>query len=206
MDALDFSDTGGPEEGAAVLSWWGNATATAPGTFGIVWYVGNGSFIADPHAQFLFDAGEYTVLVIARDSWQDVAYDVHPVEVLGGLSLTASVSATQGTAPLTVTFSANASGGTGTPYRYSWEFGDNGNATTANGSYTFATPGVFEVVLTVFDSGPDGVARAWNVTVLAGPGASGFLVVLVLVAGTGAGIALAVVLGRRRSTGGATIP
>jgi PKD repeat protein len=206
VDALDFSDTGGPEEGAAVLSWWGNATATAPGTFGIVWYVGNGSFIADPHAQFLFDAGEYTVLVIARDSWQDVAYDVHPVEVLGGLSLTASVSATQGTAPLTVTFSANASGGTGTPYRYSWEFGDNGNATTANGSYTFATPGVFEVVLTVFDSGPDGVARAWNVTVLAGPGASGFLVVLVLVAGTGAGIALAVVLGRRRSTGGATIP
>ena len=204
-NALVFSDTGGPPVGADVLTWWGNATGTAPGTFGIVWYSGDGSFTTDFEAQFLFHPGEFTVLVVLRDSFQDVGYDVHPVEVLGGLSLNASVTPSQGAAPLTIDFVATTTGGTGPPYRYAWEFGDNTSATTANGSHTFADPGVYEVVLSVFDSGLEGVARAWNVTVVAGPASGTLLTVTVLLVGTGAGVALAVVAGRRPARGPPTI-
>jgi len=207
VDALTFSDSAGPAAGAALLNWSGSGSARGPGTTVVLWAFGNGFAISDPMAQHFFSAGEYTVVATAKDSWGDTATDVHPVEVFGALELTASLSATAGAAPLTVTFRSNATGGIGPPYQYLWEFGDNGSAASANGTHTFAGPGVYGVTLNASDSGRDSIARTWTVTVT--PGATNFPSVALLVASAaaGVGLALAVTLGgRRRSPGGTASP
>jgi hypothetical protein len=50
--------------------------------------------------------------------------------------------------PLTVTFTAFASGGTGS-YDYSWNFGDGGTSNGRHPVHTFSSIGTFDVVLTV---------------------------------------------------------
>lgn len=53
---------------------------------------------------------------------------------------------------LTYQFYSNATGGTA-PYTYSWDFGDStGTATSAYPVYTYATPGVYYVCVTVTDA------------------------------------------------------
>jgi pro-kumamolisin-like protein/PKD domain-containing protein len=205
-NALDFADSGGPEEGTTPFAWFGNASATAPGTFGIVWYFGDGSFAASSQVQYFFNPGTFTVLVTVEDSWGDVGYDVHPVAVRGLLSLNASISATQGAAPFTITFSANASGGLGPPYQYNWAFGDNMTADTANGTHTYENAGQYEVFLSALDYGRDTILRTWSVTVLAPPAPTTFPAWVLLVVGAGSGAALAVIVGRRRYPGGTASP
>jgi PKD repeat protein len=53
-----------------------------------------------------------------------------------------------GTVPLTVSFTAFASGGTGS-YDYSWQFGDGGTSPSRHPSHTFTSTGTFDVILTV---------------------------------------------------------
>jgi hypothetical protein len=57
-------------------------------------------------------------------------------------------SPTSGTAPLTVTFTADPPPGVADP-SYAWTFGDGGTATGAKVSHTFASPGVHKVLLKV---------------------------------------------------------
>ena len=59
---------------------------------------------------------------------------------------------TTGIAPLTVTFDATASTDSdGSISDYSWDFGDGNTSTGITTDYTFDTPGVFDVMLTVTD-------------------------------------------------------
>ena len=65
---------------------------------------------------------------------------------------TASADKTVGPAPLSVGFSALASGGTA-PYAYLWSFGDGSAASTAQSpSHTYAMPGFYTATLTVTDA------------------------------------------------------
>jgi PKD repeat protein len=64
-------------------------------------------------------------------------------------SLLASPSS--GPAPLIVTFTGAATGGT-PPYTYAWSFGDGGTSSVQNPSHSYSTAGSFTAVLTVSDS------------------------------------------------------
>ena len=68
------------------------------------------------------------------------------------LSATASATPTTGNAPLGVSFTGSASGGTA-PYFYSWNFGDGSAASTLqNPSHTYNAAGTYTATLTVTDS------------------------------------------------------
>ncbi|MGW4527521.1 PKD domain-containing protein [Amycolatopsis sp. NPDC004378] len=68
------------------------------------------------------------------------------------LSATAGASPTTGNAPLTVSFTGSATGGSA-PYAYSWNFGDGSAASTAqNPSHTYNAAGNYTATLTVTDS------------------------------------------------------
>lgn len=74
--------------------------------------------------------------------------------IQGSTPLTASASAapTTGNAPLAVSFTGSATGGT-TPYSYSWNFGDGSAPSTAqNPSHTYSSAGTYTATLTVTDS------------------------------------------------------
>lgn len=72
----------------------------------------------------------------------------------GTVPLTATASGTPvtGNAPLNVSFTGSASGGTA-PYSYNWNFGDGSAASTVqNPSHSYAAAGTYTVTLTVTDS------------------------------------------------------
>jgi PKD repeat protein len=73
--------------------------------------------------------------------------------VQGSTPLTAASSAapTTGNAPLRVSFTGSATGGTA-PYSYSWAFGDGTTSTAQNPSHTYNTAGTDTATLTVTDS------------------------------------------------------
>jgi PKD repeat protein len=65
-------------------------------------------------------------------------------------SVTASGGPTTGTAPLTVYFYANATGGM-EPYTWAWDFGDGGSASSQNPIYSYSAPGTYTATVTVTD-------------------------------------------------------
>lgn len=198
VNALVLSDSGGPASGAAPLTWKGGATVAGPGVVTRLWTFGAGNSSNAGTVQHVYNAGRYTIVFRANDSFRDLAIDVHSVAVSGALGVTASVSPTGGAAPLTVTFRSNASGGLGPPYRFGWSFGDNSTGTLENGTHRFAGPGNYRVTLNVSDSDHDSVVRSWNLTVNSNSVSLLPLVSILVAAGIGAGTAIAVVLLRRR--------
>ena len=124
VDALSFLDRAGPERGSAPLNWTATSTASGPGNISATWSFGNGPIGVGLDVQHVFLAGDYTAQVLAYDSWRDFASDEHPVVALQTLTLSASLSTTSGSAPLTVSFQSSAAGGVGPPYSYLWSFGD----------------------------------------------------------------------------------
>ena len=65
----------------------------------------------------------------------------------------ASAAPSNGSAPLTVSFSSNGSSDPeGSPLVYLWDFGDGSSSTLANPSHTFSVAGVYNARLTVTDN------------------------------------------------------
>jgi plastocyanin len=83
------------------------------------------------------------------------------------LSASSSASVTTGQAPLAVTFTGTAAGGT-PPYTYSWDLGDGGSSTDQNPSHTYSQVGGYNVVLTVHDSA-SGTAQATPISIHVDP-------------------------------------
>jgi PKD repeat protein len=122
------------------------------------WTFGDGSFYngtnasaADPSHTFAAP-GEYNVTIAVFEGGTSAigSIAVHVVAEL--LAAQVSASALAGTAPLTVTFVASVSGGTGTYVNFSWSFGDGGSGIGATIRYTFDHPGSYHVLLAVYDS------------------------------------------------------
>jgi PKD repeat protein len=86
--------------------------------------------------------------------------------VQGATPLTAATSAspTTGNAPLSVSFTGSATGGTA-PYSYSWAFGDGSTSTTQNPSHTYSTAGTYTATLTVTDTSSPAKTATSSVTV-----------------------------------------
>jgi hypothetical protein len=82
-----------------------------------------------------------------------VVIAVSPTSV--ALSSTTSVTPESGTAPLTVSSTISAAGGTGTPYTYHWSWGDGtttGPQAGATASHTYSEPGTYTITGTPANS------------------------------------------------------
>jgi PKD repeat protein len=90
--------------------------------------------------------------------------------VQGSTPLTAASSAapTTGNAPLRVSFTGSATGGTA-PYSYSWAFGDGTTSTAQNPSHTYNTAGTDAATLTVTDSSSPAKTATSSVTITGSP-------------------------------------
>jgi len=126
--------------------------------------------------------------------------------VSGALTVTATLSPTNGSAPLTVEFRSSAAGGVGPPYFYVWSFGEDAVSFAGNGSHTFASAGTYQVTLNVTDPRGDLVRSNWTVVVRVA--SSSFPGAVLLAAGAVVGVAsgVAFLVSRRRSSGGAASP
>jgi PKD repeat protein len=74
-------------------------------------------------------------------------------------------SPSTGAVALTVSFTANPSGGVGTPYTYAWTFGDGGTSTAANPTHTYTTVQTFTATVTATDADSNSGSGSVSVTV-----------------------------------------
>ena len=101
--------------------------------------------------------GDYFASVTAFDSQNPPgadSSDLLPVTVsqpVDPLSVTAAAGPTEGTAPLSVSFSGSAAGGA-TPYSYFWDFGDGNGAGSENATHVYSRVDEYFAVLVASDS------------------------------------------------------
>ncbi len=165
-----------PTTGNAPLAttFTGSATGgTAPYTYS--WNFGDGSTSTAQDPSHTYQtAGTYTATLTVTDSASPANTATSSVQITvnavgGNLTATASAVPTSGQIPLSVNFSATASGGT-PPYSYSWNFGD-GSATSSaqNPSHTYQTAGTYTATLTVTDSESPAKTVTASVQITASP-------------------------------------
>jgi PKD repeat protein len=204
--ALTLTTTLGPTLGFSPFSIEGAASAVGPGGATVVWDFGDGTTAGGSPVRHTYARnGTYTAEAMAQDPYLDTAVASYAISVDAPLGLSGGPSITSGVAPVSVTFTANASGGNGPPYRYVWSIGDGPAVNGSTVVESFSTPGVYLATVTVTDRGGNIAERDWNVTVRAPP-SSGLpgpeLVALAGAVGIG-GAVLALWVGRR---GGARPP
>jgi PKD repeat protein len=113
----------------------------------------------------------YATLTVGDQSGQAVTSA--PIQIVvsprpSQLAVNASASPTSGIAPLTVTFSGGASGGT-SPYTYEWVFGDGATGGVPFTSHTYTAAGQYDAYLTAKDSaGQTGYSAPIRIDVQAG--------------------------------------
>ncbi len=139
---------------------------------------------ADSVAHTYDATGSFCAEVLVQDSADPVDGGTsEPVEVdVGGaaptscavtvpiapLAVTGGPSATSGTAPLAVDFTAVARGDEGGPYTYAWTFGDGTSSSAENASHTYASAGTYTAELKV--TGPtENVTENWTISVARAP-------------------------------------
>jgi PKD repeat protein len=131
----------------------GNAAGGLP-PYTYAWTFGDGGTdtLPNPSHSYL-TVGDYTATVTVTDSLGHSGSGTVGVSVTAPLTVTAhGLPATSGPAPLTVNVSSTVSGGT-PPYTYDWDFADGSqHSLSPADQHTWATPGTYDVVLTVKDS------------------------------------------------------
>ncbi len=136
----------------------------------VSWAFGDGGTATGATAvhQYLVP-GNYTVVEVATDPAGDRLLRTHAIAISGPPRVAPQVAggpnATQGLVPLTVNFSASASGGAGGPYSYLWEFGDGATASGAVALHRYLRAGTFLANLTVADRIGTRSSRTYSITV-----------------------------------------
>lgn len=164
--------TTAPDRGVFPLEVTFTNTSTNATTY--TWDFGDGSPTSTEKSptHTYAEPGGYTVTLTAgnRKGATDEVTDLVTVtheQVVAGFSV---VGDTEGTAPFTVSFSDESTGG---PTTWHWDFGDGATSTEQNPTHEFTDPGVHAVSLTVDnpDSTPDTLTRTGLITVYdeAGP-------------------------------------
>jgi PKD repeat protein len=153
--ALSASASASPTSGQAPLLV--NFTGSASGgksPYIYRWTFGDGQVSTSQNPAHTYqNSGNYTATLTVTDSASANANATVNISVSANppISQTIIATPTSGPAPLTVNFTANASGGT-PPYAYSWNFGDGQSSTEQNVSHTYVAAGTYVATLTVTDS------------------------------------------------------
>ncbi|MCI4360968.1 MAG: PKD domain-containing protein [Thermoplasmata archaeon] len=130
--------------------------SSASGRFN--WSFGDGTSYQEVARSYSEVAHEYTVpgtyqaQVSVTSALGEANASLAIAAVQDTLSARIVASPTVGPAPLTVNFTAEPSGGTGTYIGFAWNFGDGDNGSGEQLAYTYTKPGVFNASLTVTDS------------------------------------------------------
>ncbi|HEV2450173.1 MAG TPA: PKD domain-containing protein [Thermoplasmata archaeon] len=144
----------------ALRTWWNLSLAPAPLT------MANGTLA-------VWGIGAHTLQFTARDAFgATVSVGPFNFTAYAPVSVTASATSLNGTAPLAGTFTGAASGGLA-PYAYHWSFGDGSNASGASVRHTFLKAGTFPVTLVATDLYGRTAVQELNVTVHPAPPPSG---------------------------------
>lgn len=112
--------------------------------------------------QMAYDAADHVVLQFQGNGAYNATWELS-FAPSPALSVAASATPLSGTAPLEVTFLANASGGT-PPFTYAWKFGDGISSILGNTTHTYAA-GSYTANLTVQDHVGDTVYRDFAIDV-----------------------------------------
>jgi len=172
-DPLSAGASAAPESGFIPLAveFTGIASGgTPPYSFHWDFGDGNSSDIQSPSHSYNL-AGTYTaVLTLTDDQGRIDTANILISALINPPPPQASLSASplSGVAPLAVSCTAHASGGT-PPYTYHWEFGDGADSTAQNPIHTFTQVGAFTITLVVFDSGGKQDSDSTTVTVSSPP-------------------------------------
>ncbi len=108
--------------------------------------------------------GNYLVTVTVVDNSGKAASDTEWIMVKSQPVVTITASPISGEAPLTVDFSATATGTTGGIAKYEWDFNGDGvtDSTSSNPEYTFTTPANQKVTLRIEDgAGAEAFGEEW---------------------------------------------
>ena len=142
------------------------AGGTPPYTY--AWSFGDGAFGIGPTPQHTYLVpGSYIATVIVTDQAGRSAIAGVSVTVrTSPMFLRASGDPTNGSAPLTTSFSESVQGGVA-PYAYTWSFGSGATSSSESPTYTYTHPGTYVATVTVTDAAGDTQRAA--VTILVGP-------------------------------------
>jgi hypothetical protein len=200
------------------LSASGSASAAAPGTSlqfiahpangsgsygGYTWTFGDGTSGAGSTVTHAFSsAGTFTVTARVNDSNGGLSSSTTTV-VVAPLVVHELAAPSSGRVGSSLAFSANATGGAGGPYNYTWDFGAGGLAYGPAVTHSYSQSGQYAPTLTVTDRlGAQNVTRWPAVSISSAPSALAWLplwVLLVIAAFIGAVMAVATYARRNRT-------
>ncbi len=115
--------------------------------------------------------GTFIVTVVVHEGSAVNATSLSITVIPAPLAVSVAASPLVGPSPLTVTFQATVSGGTGTYRSFTWSFGNGQNGSGSPVSVTYAGPGHYLVRVNATDSAGASVVAETNVTVE--PGGTG---------------------------------
>jgi PKD repeat protein len=154
---LTASATGAPTTGSVPLTVYftGSVSGGTP-SYSYAWKFGDGGVSSSQSPSHMYSSvGNYVAKFWVNDSasgtsFATVAVTVSPATSHPGVAMAASPKS--GSPPLQVSFSAEASGGSGSYTGYAWTFGDGGTDTGTDVQHTYTTTGTFPVEVTVTDT------------------------------------------------------
>lgn len=163
---LQLSITANPSTGEAPLNvQFSSYVSGGIAPYSYAWSFGDGATDTSSAPQHPYqNAGSYTATLVVSDSQGTQKSTTTMVTVIPALTATISADHATGDVPLTVAFSATASGGT-QPYSFSWTFGDDHTSTEQNPAHTFQVEGTYTVYLTVSDAAGGSLTKMLQITV-----------------------------------------
>ncbi|MET1260972.1 PKD domain-containing protein [Flagellimonas sp. DF-77] len=154
------------------VAFTGSGSTDDVGIVSYAWDFDDGGSSTDADPTYTFTtAGTYDVVLTVTDGGGLTDSETVTIEVTvpnQAPDAVASADPLTGDAPLEVAFTGSASTDDVGIVSYAWDFADGGTATEADPTYTFNTPGTYQVELTVTDGG--GLTDTANVTIVVGQG------------------------------------
>ena len=161
-----------PTEGILPLTvYFTNTTESGTGNeLEFEWNFGNGDTSNEENPVYTFESsGDFQVTLTATSSHGTDVSDVTEINVMEPVPPSASFSAdpTVGMFPLNVIFENTSQLGTGLNVEYGWNFGNGDTSNDENPSYTYESPGVYEVTLSVSTTHGEDMSDPTEINVLA---------------------------------------
>jgi PKD repeat protein len=163
-----------PTSGPAPLAvaFTGSATGGTP-PYTYAWVFGDGGMSGQQNPSHTYTTPQtygatLTVTDAAGKTGTAWVYITVTAPVAGSPTALPSATPTSGTAPLTVSFTGSASGGT-PPYTYAWSFGDSSTSTLQSPAHTYTGVGTYSATLTVTDSAGKTGQASVTITVSSSP-------------------------------------